>query len=164
MGSDAIGGANGGSAGARTQDQYLKRVLLYQLSYRPVRWRGGRDNTLAPARCPHRLRGAIAPVAEAAPDFWPGVCAGVPAGELFRRGHAASSVGEPVGGALVRYSFQRSNTSNTRSNMPTHRWRYRALGPRKARAERARRHAPRWCAHLTTIYGTIVIVRRGASV
>lgn len=25
----------GGSAGARTQDQYLKRVLLYQLSYRP---------------------------------------------------------------------------------------------------------------------------------
>jgi hypothetical protein len=27
----------GGSAGARTQDQYLKRVLLYQLSYRPVR-------------------------------------------------------------------------------------------------------------------------------
>ncbi len=36
MVSDAIGGANGGSAGARTQDQYLKRVLLYQLSYRPV--------------------------------------------------------------------------------------------------------------------------------
>ena len=30
---------NGGSAGARTQDQYLKRVLLYQLSYRPVRRR-----------------------------------------------------------------------------------------------------------------------------
>src|SRR5260221_10538939 len=64
MGSDAIGGANGGSAGARTQDQYLKRVLLYQLSYRPVRWRGGRDNTLAPARCTpvtetgcHRPRG-----------------------------------------------------------------------------------------------------------
>jgi hypothetical protein len=61
MGSDAIGGANGGSAGARTQDQYLKRVLLYQLSYRPVRWRGGRDNTLAPARCTHRLLSATAP-------------------------------------------------------------------------------------------------------
>ena len=33
--------SNGGSAGARTQDQYLKRVLLYQLSYRPGRLRGG---------------------------------------------------------------------------------------------------------------------------
>jgi hypothetical protein len=31
---------DGGSAGARTQDQYLKRVLLYQLSYRPGRLRG----------------------------------------------------------------------------------------------------------------------------
>jgi hypothetical protein len=44
---DASGCANGGSAGARTQDQYLKRVLLYQLSYRPVRPRGGRDDTTA---------------------------------------------------------------------------------------------------------------------
>ena len=61
MGSGAIGGANGGSAGARTQDQYLKRVLLYQLSYRPVRWRGGRDNTLALARCTHRLLSPVAP-------------------------------------------------------------------------------------------------------
>jgi hypothetical protein len=31
---------DGGSAGARTQDQYLKRVLLYQLSYRPGLLRG----------------------------------------------------------------------------------------------------------------------------
>jgi hypothetical protein len=70
MVSDAVGGANGGSAGARTQDQYLKRVLLYQLSYRPVRWRGGRDNTLAPARCTHRLLSASAPrVAPAAARF-----------------------------------------------------------------------------------------------
>src|SRR6185369_2451201 len=30
-----------GSAGARTQDQYLKRVLLYQLSYRPELFFGG---------------------------------------------------------------------------------------------------------------------------
>ena len=30
----AIGG-NGGTAGTRTQDQSLKRALLYQLSYRP---------------------------------------------------------------------------------------------------------------------------------
>ena len=27
---------NGGTAGTRTQDQSLKRALLYQLSYRPV--------------------------------------------------------------------------------------------------------------------------------
>ena len=75
MGLGAIGGANGGSAGARTQDQYLKRVLLYQLSYRPVRWRGGRDNTLAPARCTHRLLSAIAPRCGSAT---------VPRGWLFR--------------------------------------------------------------------------------
>src|SRR5271154_3427742 len=29
-------GGNGGTAGTRTQDQSLKRALLYQLSYRPV--------------------------------------------------------------------------------------------------------------------------------
>ena len=63
---------NGGSAGARTQDQYLKRVLLYQLSYRPVRWRGGRDNTLALARCTHRLLSAGAPRGGRTTGFWLG--------------------------------------------------------------------------------------------
>jgi hypothetical protein len=30
-----MGNGNGGTAGTRTQDQSLKRALLYQLSYRP---------------------------------------------------------------------------------------------------------------------------------
>jgi hypothetical protein len=41
---------NGGSAGARTQDQYLKRVLLYQLSYRPVRLVYGKSLRSPPLR------------------------------------------------------------------------------------------------------------------
>ena len=103
MGLGAIGGANGGSAGARTQDQYLKRVLLYQLSYRPVRWRGGRDNTLAPARCTHRLLGAVAPVAGARR------CPGV----AVSGGDAASSEGVGHRAALVRDCIRRSNITNT---------------------------------------------------
>src|ERR1700720_1307828 len=32
---ESLGRVNGGTAGTRTQDQSLKRALLYQLSYRP---------------------------------------------------------------------------------------------------------------------------------
>jgi hypothetical protein len=120
-----------------------------------VRWRGGRDNTLALARCTHRLLKPRRPPwreRDGAP------------GRQFRQ----------VRRFRRKECRSPDHGSATTSIVPTHLTRDLTRRPAgaaaenrpagKVGAEQALRHAPRWCAHLTTIHRQIVIVGCGASV